>query len=198
MANVFAIHSVGNSLATYLRNSYPEPLRTDHPCQFRLLSSGELADLGEIDTTLTLYLYRVTMNEHVRNRNRATHMDEHDVPLAVDLHYLLTVWSNSALAEQTILAWAVRQLYLFPTLSASSLTPEAGWGDNDIIQVVPAELSTEDLMRIWDALDPTYRLSVPYVARVVRIDPDAPGGGRPVVATRLAWTDRHPSGEARP
>ena len=31
MANLQATHSVGNSLITYLRNSYPEPLRTDHP-----------------------------------------------------------------------------------------------------------------------------------------------------------------------
>jgi hypothetical protein len=38
-------------------------------------------------------------------------------------------------------------------------------------------------MRIWDALEPSYRLSVSYIARVVRIDGDA-SRGLPVVATR--------------
>ena len=71
---------------------------------------------------------------------------------------------------------------MFPILDASSLSPEAGWGANEVIQIIPAELSTEDVMRIWDALDPPYRLSVSYIARLVRLDPDhaaagAAGGG---------------------
>jgi hypothetical protein len=45
MANVFAIHSVGNSITTYLRNSYPRELAglTMPDCGFDLISSGELA-----------------------------------------------------------------------------------------------------------------------------------------------------------
>jgi hypothetical protein len=41
------------------------------------------------------------------------------------------------------------------------------------------------MMRVWDALDPAYRLSVAYLARVVRIDREPISAGRPVVATRL-------------
>jgi hypothetical protein len=40
-------------------------------------------------------------------------------------------------------------------------------------------------MRVWDALDPAYRLSVAYVARVIRIDRETIAAGRPVVATRF-------------
>ena len=76
---------------------------------------------------------------------------------------------------------------MFPILDASSLSPEAGWGANEVIQIIPAELSTEDVMRIWDALDPPYRLSVSYIARLVRLDPDAQQHARPVVATRFAY-----------
>ena len=51
-----------------------------------------------------------------------------------------------------------------------------------------AELTTEDVMRIWDALDPAYRISVSYVARVVRLDPDQDTGPLPpVVAARFAY-----------
>ncbi len=45
MANVMAVHSVGVSLVTYLKNFYPEPLRTELPFDFHLISSEELAEL---------------------------------------------------------------------------------------------------------------------------------------------------------
>src|SRR5262249_32608959 len=140
----------------------------------------------ELDAALTLYLYRVTVNEHTRNVRRVTGPLAENVPLAVDLHYLLTIWSRSAFTEQVVIAWAMRQLHQHPVLDASSLTPEAEWGPGDFVQVIPAELSTEDVMRIWDALDPGYRLSVSYVARVVRIDTDPLPADRPVVATRFS------------
>ena len=187
MTNVFAIHSVGESLRTYLDNSYPQELRDVHPCTFKLLSSGEMADAGTIDEVLSLYLYRVTMNEHFRNTKRIVDTTRENTPLSVDLHYLITVWYKRAFPEHTVLAWAMRQLQQHPVLDRSSLSPEADWGAGEFIQVIPAELSTEDIMRIWDALEPPYRLSVSYIARVVRIDPERDAGGLPVVATRTAW-----------
>jgi hypothetical protein len=190
MANLLAIHSVGASLVTYLRNSYPESLRAAHDCDFRLISSGELAEPGDIGPALSLFLYRVTMNEHVRNAPRVNDLSDVNIPLSVDLHYLMTVWAATALAEQSILAWAMRQLYLHPVLDISSLSAEAEWSPGDVIQLIPAELSNEDIMRIWDALDPPYRLSVSYIARVVRIDADSVARARPVVATRHSFTGR--------
>lgn len=190
MANVFAIHSVGESLRTYLDTAYPRALRQAHPCTFRLLSGGTLAGHEEMDNTLSLYLYRVTMNEHLRNTKRALEPDQEETPLSVDLHYLLTVWAKSALAEHLILAWTMRQLQQHPVFDGSSLSPEAEWGSGEFIQVIPAELSTENLMRIWDALEPPYRLSVSYIARVVRIDTDPSLAGSPVVAKRFVVSDR--------
>jgi hypothetical protein len=190
MANLQAIHSVGASLATRLRNAYPEPLRTDHPCQFRLLSSGELAAHDDWGTTVSLFLYRVTINEHLRNTRHGNGLSDGHASLALDLHYLLTVWADSALAEHSILAWAMRHIHLHPVMDVSSLSPEAAWGPGDVIQLIPAELSNEDIMRIWDAIEPTYRLSVSYIARVVLIDPDVHPERRPVVATRFTLTDR--------
>jgi hypothetical protein len=190
MANLFAIHSVGESLRKYLESSYPEPLRTSSSCSFRLLSSGELTDATNFGTTLSLYLYRVTMNEHLRNIPRINHTFDANAPLAVDLHYLMTVWANNALAEHTILSWAMRELYRHPILDKSSLSSEADWNTADVVQLIPAELSNEDIMRIWDALDPPYHLSVSYIARVVRIDLDVFESSRVVVANRFDYMDR--------
>jgi hypothetical protein len=195
MANVFAIHSVGNSIATYLRNTYPRSLAgLDMPeCSFDLVSSGELAGEPGDATRITLFLYRVTVNEHSRQMQAAASALVRPTALGLDLHFLMSAWAGNARDEHTMLAWAMRQLHMFPILDASSLSPEAGWGTNEVIQVIPAELSTEDVMRIWDALDPPYRLSVSYIARLVRLDPDAQREAHPVVATRLAYGEEAPA-----
>ncbi|MGE3509157.1 MAG: DUF4255 domain-containing protein [Vicinamibacterales bacterium] len=187
MANVFAIHSVGNSIVTYLRNSYPQVLNGMNmpDCGFELVSSGELAaDAGDA-TRITLYLYRITVNEHSRQAQALSAGATRPTALGLDLHFLMSAWAGNARDEQTALAWAMRQLHMFPILDASSLSPEAAWGANEVIQIIPAELPTEDVMRIWDALDPAYRLSVSYIARLVRLDPDVQAPARPVVATRF-------------
>jgi len=190
MANVFAVHSVGSSITTFLRNTYPQQIagRNMPACGFELTSSGQLTgDISET-THITLYLYRITVNEHSRQTRRATAPADSFVPLGIDLHYLLTAWAANPLDEQVTLAWAMRQLHQYPVLDASSLSPEAGWASDEVIQVVPAELTTEDVMRIWDALDPAYRISVSYVARLVRLDPDQDTEQfRPVVAGRYSY-----------
>lgn len=189
MTNVFAMHSVGQSLVTYLTNSYPAELREDFGCTFTLLSSADLAEDQIEPTKVSLYLYRVTMNEHLRSARRGPISPHDGTPLSVDLHYLLTVWAETALEEQIILAWTMRQLQQHPILDRSSLSPEADWNPGEFIQVIPAELSNEDIMRIWDALTPSYRLSVSYIARVVRIDGDEVRAAPPVVATRFEYVD---------
>lgn len=188
MANVFALHSVGSSIVTLLRNSYPaeEAGRPMPGCSFELVSSGQLAGEIEETTHLSLYFYRVTVNEHSRSSRRPAAASDTPAPLGLDLHFLLSAWAANPLDELVTLAWTMRQLHQFPVLDASCLSPEAGWDSSEVIQVIPAELSTEDVMRIWDALDPAYRLSVSYVARLVHLVPEVPEeGSRPVVARRL-------------
>ena len=188
MANLHAIHSVGLSLIKYLRNAYPAELQQNYPCDFRLVGSSELngksADFG---TAVTLYLYRVTINQYLRNSQQLNSLQQITTPLSVDLSYLLTFWATDALAEHTILGWAIRQLHMHQTLSQSDLTPDGGWEPGDLVQVIPNEISNEDLMRIWDAVDPGYRLSVSYVARVVRIDANVQPDAQPVVAKSLRF-----------
>jgi hypothetical protein len=191
MANFFAIHSVGNSIVTYLRNTYPTQLSTPYPCEFRLMSSGEVAaETVDMPTTLSLMLFRVTVNDQLRNTGKSGDPYEKLPPLPLDLHYLLTVWASNAVAEHSILGWAMRQLQLRPVLDSSTLSPEATWDVGETVQVLPTDLTTEEIMRLWDALKPGYRLSVAYVARVVRIDGAAVADQQPVVATRFAFTDQ--------
>ena len=190
MANVFAIHSVSNSIVTYLRNTYPDEVagRTMPTCTFEVLSCGQLAgELAEETTRITLLLYRVSVNEHSRQPRGAALSRSGIAPLTLDLHYLLTAWGPTALDEQLTFTWALRQLHEHPILDASSLSPEAGWARDETVQIVPHELALEDLMRIWDALDPGYRLSASYIARLVTLDAEELAEFKPVVATRMRY-----------
>ncbi len=193
MATVKAVHSVCTSIVRYLSNAYP--LAGDFPCQFRVLSSGEInGDSAVLENSLSLFLYRVTVNEHLRGQTLVRQSGEEAPPLSIELHFLITVWSKSAAFEQTICAWVMQQLHHHPILDRSSLGPEGGWNSEDLIQIIPAELSNEDLMRIWDALAPDYRLSLSYIARVVRIEPPEQESGRPVVAARLHLQEKKGGG----
>jgi hypothetical protein len=101
----------------------------------------------------------------------------------------MTAWATTSLNEHVILAWSMQQIHQFSLLDASYLS-SADWNPEDSVQVLPTDLTTEDIMRIWDSLQPSYRLSVAYVARVVRIDPsEVIHREQPVVATRLTWSD---------
>lgn len=195
MANIRSIHSVCNSLVQFLHDAYeryPLPgmddgttLQDEYPCDFRVVSSGEMKSDVDFGTALSLYLYRVTVNEHLRGQPARRAARDATPPLSLDLHFLVTVWSDSAVAEQTICAWVMQQLNQHPIMDVSSLSEEGGWDAGDVVQIIPAELSNEDLMRIWDALAPDYRLSLCYIARVVRIDPAESETGLPVVARRF-------------
>ena len=197
MANIKSIHSVCNSIIQFLHNAYeayPVPfgdpdatMQDEYPCNFRVLASGELEPNADFGTCLSLYLYRVLINEHVRSQPVSRGGNSSALPLSVDLHFLISVWADSAAAEQSICAWAMHQLHQHPIMDVSSLTEEGGWRNDDVVQIIPAELSNEDLMRVWDALAPDYRLSLSYIARVIRIDPDDIESGLPVVATRYQY-----------
>lgn len=199
MANLFAIHSIGESLVSYLRHAYqalPAEQRSKLPNvqAFDLLSSKEMGGgPNATDPTrpaLTLYLYRVTMNEHLRNQPYTGISAAAPPPLALDLHYLLTVWAEDAKDEHRLLGWAMHLLHTHQTLSASDLNEDGGWGPGEMVQLIPAELSNEDLMRIWDTFQRPYTLSVSYIARVIRIDVPGSPTGKPVVARRLSFGDR--------
>ena len=101
-----------------------------------------------------LFLYRITVNEHSRQSSHLRGSSAGVGPLGLDLHYLMSAWGMTAQDEQVALTWALRQLHQYPVLDASSLAPDAGWASDEVIQIVPSELATEDVMRIWDALTP--------------------------------------------
>jgi hypothetical protein len=185
-----AIYAVGNSLALYLGNNLPPALLKAYPSlKFQLVASSQIAqeDQTNLNDVVSIFLHRITINENFRAATRLQDDPNSKPVLFLDLHYLVTYWGTDPQAEQTILGWTMQQLQMTPILDNSILTPAATWSDpSETIQITPADLSLEDILRIWDALGPKYRLSLCYIARVVRIDiPITPEP--PVIATRFQF-----------
>lgn len=192
MANFRAVYAVGSAIASYLGDHYPPPELKGQPlfdCNFRLISSHDVAseDTQTLDKVVSVFLHRITRNEQVRTPSRVPERPDAQPVLFLDLHYLITYWGSSAEAEQVILSWVMQQLETNPVLDSSTLTG-AEWSTSESVQLVPTNLSLEDILRIWDALGPKYRLSVSYIARYARVDRVTPAAG-PVVATRFRVRD---------
>lgn len=193
MADYTAVFAVGDSLVRFLTAGYQAQqvaLSLPTPCTFKLVSSTEIAteETTTLDQMVTLFLHRITTNDQFRSTSRLSDSDNKQPVLFLDLHYLITYWGREAQAEQKLLAWTMQQLQSSPILDKSILTTDAKWETTEMVQLIPADLSLEDILRIWDALGPKYRLSVSYIARVVRIDRSIPSG-LPVVATRFTYHD---------
>jgi len=174
LANYLAISAVGEALRAHLESAWPESLDEDYPCAFSLVASGQLSEFEEPEdagTAVALHLWRVTVNEQLRtSMMRGQTRDDRPPALPVDLHFMLSVWATSAVAEQTIFGWLLRELAQQPILDTTHVGAEAGFYDDEVLQVVPAELSVEDHMRVWEALSPSYRLSATYVVRAVPLE----------------------------
>ena len=59
-------------------------------------------------------------------------------------------------------------------------TQESIWTAQESIQLCMEELSNEEVMRIFDSLPVDYKLSIPYVARVLVVDGYEKHQGQPV------------------
>lgn len=191
VANHFAIHSFCQSLSDYLSQRHathvaPPGVPALPTASFTVLSSSKFSSTDTIaDGTVSLFLHRVTINNHLRNTRANSALG----PLGLDLHLLLTIWADDADDEHILLAWAMRELHQHAYLDRSSLSAEANWARDEQINIAPAELPSEEMARIWEAAHRGYRLSYPFVARVIRIGVDPMPDAAPVVATRFSYTD---------
>jgi hypothetical protein len=102
--------------------------------------------------------------------------------LPLDLHFLLTAWATNADHEYRIIGRAMQCIENFPILSGPALDPLTDWATHEAVQICLEDLSTEDVMRTYDSLPVDYKLSVPYVARVVVIDGHRQHADQPVTA----------------
>jgi hypothetical protein len=201
MSTAFAISAVSAVIQHFLGNA----LADLSPLFSTVKISSKAPDLvqhsiGDGDTEqnqVNLFLHQVTYNPGWRNvglpslgpdgRTPIT-----NPPLALDLHYLLTVYGSADWQAEALLGHALLMLHRFPVLSrqdiALALAPGAlppgafsaaiiasGLADQlEQIKITPSPLNREEMAWLWTALKADYRPTFPFQASVVLIEPETP------------------------
>jgi Pvc16 N-terminal domain len=151
---------------------------------------------GTEPTQLNLFLHQVTPNLGWRNarlpsRDSSGQTRTGNPPLALDLHYLLSAYGAQDLHAEILLGYAVQLLHEVPVLSRSAiaaalplgngLPPErkalanCGLADQlEQIRITPEYLNTEEMSKLWTAVQSHYRPTTAYVATVVLIESTLP------------------------
>ena len=172
MATYRAVAAVGQVIVGLLQGASRPAEFAD--AQFKLIRTEDFSQ--PIETGLSVYLYRITVNSSLRRSPPANPRGGHESrPLALDLHYLLTPWGADALSEHQLLAWAMRVLEDTPVLP-SALLNEANAGTFDAsesVQLILENLAVAEEINLWRGLRLPYRPGVLYIARGVLIDAPA-------------------------
>lgn len=140
--------------------------------EFRVFTARDFAN--PIAAGVSLFLYRVVPCGVQRTPPGPMHIDGSvaETLLPVDLHFMLTVWGGEASLQHTIAGWMMRVIEdhpIFPAALLNAVIPSS-FAPDETVEICLAELTNEDLLRMWDTLvQNVYQLTVPYVARIVRI-----------------------------
>jgi uncharacterized protein DUF4255 len=177
MADFTAIASVGKSLERFLSACFIDPLVP--PAVPGSVTKAVLARTEDFNgggggpitpPCLSIFLYRIDYNKTMRAAWSAVGSQDGRGHLPLDLHYMLTPWARDPELEHRIIGRAMQCLETTPILTGPLLTPAGGWAPNEGIQMLLEEVPTEWVMRTFDSLPTDFKLSVPYLARIARID----------------------------
>ncbi|MFA5531923.1 MAG: DUF4255 domain-containing protein [Thiohalomonadaceae bacterium] len=189
MASYKGIQGALLALEDFLKQRLPVEL-SDEP------ASASVRLLGSVDISKTLsgnflgiYLHRIAIDPHGRIRQftpQGTQSKGRHSELPVNLHLLLIANATSATLEADLMAWAMVQLANDNQIDISHVQDiDEEWGQREMLTIAPEEMSTEDLMRIWDVFESPYTSTMPYVARTVRLRLKAQRTEGPDVVTRV-------------
>jgi len=174
MANYSAIYGLLSALENHLRRCL------DDASDDALLEGASVVILGSDDikgdpgaNSVGIYLHRISIDPHGRGRyippSSTTGIAKPELP--VNLHILIIGWASSAIGEVDLLAWAMQQIGGGLELDSASLVErDSSWGENNVVQVIPEDMSSEDLMRLWENLPRNYMLSTPYIIKTARLE----------------------------
>ncbi|HRX02467.1 MAG: DUF4255 domain-containing protein [Anaerolineae bacterium] len=173
MADYRALAAVSEAVLALLRSNY-QPEDFNNELDFRVFLARDFGS-SSLQSGVSLFLYRVMPNGTYRSPTGRLTDDgrRYRNQLAVDMHFILSAWGREASLQHTIAGWMMRVMEDSPVLPAgllNSVIPDAFQPDESV-ELTLADLSNEDLLHVWETLvQNVYQLSVPYVARNIRIE----------------------------
>lgn len=160
-------------------------------------------------TQLNLFLHQATPNPAWRNAALPSRDSRggriSNAPLALDLHYLLTAYGAEELHSEILLGYAMYLLHERPVLDRKAIRTAVAGSTVDTsilpvayqalsaadladqveqIRITPVSMGTEEMSKLWSAMQAHYRPSVAYSLSVVLIEAEKPTRSALPVLTR--------------
>ncbi|HEX3028484.1 MAG TPA: DUF4255 domain-containing protein [Clostridia bacterium] len=169
MGSFTAIADIGDTLIALLQNNMKD-----------VIDSANSIILGLPDNEtprISLFLYKVEENASLKNQNMIQIDNEsyQHPPLALDLHYILTVYSNTAerigtSEEHRILGRAMQVMNDNMIITGSVL--QGGLKDSsDEFRISLNPMSMDEITKVWSTFPKlAYRTSVAYLVTPVSIE----------------------------
>ena len=196
MSNFLAVATATEALRLFIVRA----LTPDIPFAVNVISGRPPAE-PPAEPTITVFLYQVTPDPHLRNLDEPMRSSDGTLlsrPVAaLDLSYLITFFGDETqLVPQRMLGCVVRSLYELPMLTddliaEAALMPFLAGTDLPAapqrIRFTPTHMDTEELSKLWSfLLQTSYTLSVTYQAAAVLLDGrETPTAGKPVLSRTL-------------
>lgn len=197
MSNFLAVATVTKALQIFLSRAV-----TQVPVGANVDTRKPPADPPPEPPLVTVFLYQVTPNAALRNRDAVTRAGDGTVlkkpQAAIDLHYLISFFGNEAdLVPQRLLGAVASAMHEQPILTRADIDDAATQApllgsdlaaSPQLVRFTPAQLDLDDLSKLWSTMFQTpYALSLVYQATAVLLDGQAtPAGGKPVLRRRIA------------
>jgi Pvc16 N-terminal domain/IPT/TIG domain len=196
MSNALAIAAVSAVIKNLLENGLIQQgiASSIGDAPLITLLAPELENGGsgaQVKDRLNLFLYQTTPNPGWRNvgspSRNSRGEDLTNPPLAVDLHYLLTAYSPEAFHAEIMLGYAMQLLHEIPVLTREAIrtvlrnlvssenAAERALATVDLadqveqIKITPQTMNTEEISKLWSALQTPYRPTAVYQVSVVLI-----------------------------
>jgi hypothetical protein len=191
-----ALAAVGRSLVELLNRRFTEEL--PDPLRRPTAVLAGTNDFERVNTSpeavirfpaVSVYCCRLSVDRETRPGWSAVASIDGIPRLPVRMHLLLTAWDEFVEHELEWLGLAMRVLEGEPILTGPLLDPSGGWEVGDAIQVVPDDIDLVALSEAFEALTTDFRLSMPYVARVIRIDCRPEDGSGDVATVGAGFAD---------
>jgi hypothetical protein len=156
-------------------------------------------DDPEAPPSLNLFLYRTSPNQGWHDAGLPTYSANGarltNPPLALNLHYLLTAYGNADFQAEILLGYGMHLLHERPVLDRAAvrraldpsplgpsiLPPEfqalvaSDLADQlEAVTVTPETMDTEEMSRLWSAMQAHYRPTAAYLVSVVLIEARKP------------------------
>lgn len=154
----------------------------------------DVIESGGPGLRLNIFLYKITINQGFKDRelplrNTTGELVRHPL-LALNLHYLLTAYTNDTddlqeIESQQVLSKAMMTLNensilsrdkILATRKNSSKIPDKGLDDHletqiELVKLSPDSLSLEEITKLWSSFFQIhYRLSISYIATVILLE----------------------------